>query len=142
MVSNSLIFYFIFANALAMVVSSMVSNLIGAAKDKEVIPTVWRVLKFGAAPYYLSFLIMIFFSDYGTINTFTSRANILMSMFSLLARSPVAQFDMWSSFEYTLAMLVPLAGYAFLCSSTSFGCSFSQSTISSSNSFSSTSHSS
>jgi len=67
---------------------------------------------------FLSFLVMIFFSDYGTINTFTSRANILMSMFSLLARSPVAQFDMWSSFEYTLAMLVPLAGYAFLCSST------------------------
>jgi len=66
---------------------------------------------------FLSFLVMIFFSDYGTISSFTERANIVMSILSMAAKSPVAQFDMWSSFEYTLAMLVPLAGYAFFCSS-------------------------
>ena len=66
---------------------------------------------------FLSFLVMIFFSDYGTIASFTERANVLASMLSMIAKSPVAQFDMWNSFEYTMAMLVPLAGYAFFCSS-------------------------
>lgn len=52
---------FIVASALAMVTSSIVSNLIGAAKDREVLPTAFRILKFGFIPYYASFLIMALF---------------------------------------------------------------------------------
>ena len=65
----------------------------------------------------LSFLVMIFFSNYGTIGTRTEPAGVLASLFSMVTKSPVAQFDMWNSFEYTLAILMPLAGYAFFCSS-------------------------
>ena len=54
---------FIFANALAMVTSSIVSNLIGAAKDREVLPTAFRILKFGFIPYYASFIIMALFPE-------------------------------------------------------------------------------
>ena len=52
---------FIFANALAMVEASVVSNLIGAGRDNEVIATTKRIIKFGAIPYYLSFVIMALF---------------------------------------------------------------------------------
>lgn len=64
-----------------------------------------------------SFLIMIFFSNYGEINTNVKNASILSSIFSLVTKSPVPQVDMWTSFEYALAILLPLAGYAFFCSS-------------------------
>lgn len=65
----------------------------------------------------LSFLIMIFFSDYGKINSFKASSGIITSLFSLVTKSTVEQFDMWNSLEYTLAILMPLAGYAFFCSS-------------------------
>ena len=54
---------FIVASALAMVTSSIVSNLIGAAKDREVLPTAFRILKFGFIPYYASFIIMALFPE-------------------------------------------------------------------------------
>lgn len=52
---------FIFANALAMVTSSIVSNLIGAAKDREVLPTAKRILKLGTIPYYSCIVLMALF---------------------------------------------------------------------------------
>ncbi len=66
---------------------------------------------------FLSFLVMIFFADYGTISNATERVNILASTFSLLTTFSIPQLDMWNSLEYTLAILMPLAGYAFFCSS-------------------------
>jgi len=66
---------------------------------------------------FLSFLIMIFFADYGAIGETTPRNNVLFSLFSLATNSPVPHLDKWSSLEYTLAFLMPLAGYAFFCSS-------------------------
>lgn len=66
---------------------------------------------------FFSFLIMIFFSNYGNIKTSTGHSSVIMSMFSLLTKSPIDKIDMWSSLEYTLAIMVPLAGYAFFCSS-------------------------
>ncbi len=65
----------------------------------------------------LSFLIMIFFSDYSQISSSMGHSNVLASLFSLVTKSPVKQFEMWNSFEYTMAILLPLAGYAFFCSS-------------------------
>jgi len=64
-----------------------------------------------------SFIIMIFFSNYGEIEANTKTASIFSSLFSIVTKSPVAQVDMWSSLEYTLAILLPLAGFAFFCSS-------------------------
>lgn len=52
---------FIVASALATVTSSIVSNLIGAAKDREVLPTIFRIFKFGVIPYYACFIIMALF---------------------------------------------------------------------------------
>lgn len=71
---------------------------------------------------FFSFLVMIFFANYGTISNdkISGAATAVLSFFSLIAKSPVAQFDTWTSFEYALALLLPLAGYAFYCSS-SFG---------------------
>jgi hypothetical protein len=64
-----------------------------------------------------SFIIMIFFADYSTIGTKTRESNVIFALFSLLTKSPVKQFQMWSAFEYTLAIMLPLAGFAFFCSS-------------------------
>jgi len=66
---------------------------------------------------FLSFLIMIFFANYGAIGSTVERSNVIFSLFSIATKSPVPHLDMWSSFEYTLAFLMPLAGYAFFCSS-------------------------
>ncbi len=52
---------FVIASALSVVISSMVSNLIGAGKDREVLSTIFRTIKFGAVPYYICFLLMCFF---------------------------------------------------------------------------------
>ncbi len=49
---------FIFATALAMTTSTMISNLIGASKDKEIWPTIKRTITLGALPYYGCLLLM------------------------------------------------------------------------------------
>ena len=43
---------FIFANAMSLAASSLVSNLIGCGKDDEVMPTAARLLKIGSVFYY------------------------------------------------------------------------------------------
>ena len=55
---------FIFANALAMVTSSIVSNLIGAGRDFEVMPTAKRILKLGTLPYYGCMILMALFPEF------------------------------------------------------------------------------
>lgn len=52
----------IVANGLSTATISIVGNLIGAKKYNEVVPTLKRVLKFGAVPYYGGFLLMIIFA--------------------------------------------------------------------------------
>ena len=49
---------FVIAQALTVVISSLVSNLIGAGKDNEVLSTIRRTIKFGAIPYYGCFILM------------------------------------------------------------------------------------
>ncbi len=52
---------FIVATALAMAVSTMISNLIGASKEKEVLPTIKRTILLGIIPYYGCIILMAIF---------------------------------------------------------------------------------
>ena len=54
---------FLIGSALSVVISSVVSNLIGAGKDREVLPTIFRTIKFGAIPYYTCFILMCVFPE-------------------------------------------------------------------------------
>ena len=56
-------FPYVIASALSVVISSIISNLIGAGKDKEVLSTITRTIKLGAVPYYFCFIIMAIFPD-------------------------------------------------------------------------------
>ncbi|MBQ9235565.1 MAG: MATE family efflux transporter [Alphaproteobacteria bacterium] len=55
---SMLSFLCIVASSLATVTTSIVSTLIGAGKNAEVLPTLKRIFKFGALPYYGGFLIL------------------------------------------------------------------------------------
>lgn len=67
---------FILANALAMVTSSVVSNLIGAGKEREVIATIKRILQFAAVPYY-GFFVLIAFIPTLFLQIYTNDVNII-----------------------------------------------------------------
>ncbi|MBR2922300.1 MAG: MATE family efflux transporter [Alphaproteobacteria bacterium] len=54
---------YVIASALSVVISSIISNLIGAGKDHEVLSTIVRTIKLGAVPYYICFLIMALFPE-------------------------------------------------------------------------------
>ena len=54
---------YVIASALSVVISSIISNLIGAGKDNEVLATIVRTIKLGAVPYYICFLIMALFPE-------------------------------------------------------------------------------
>jgi Na+-driven multidrug efflux pump len=54
---------FVIAQALSVVISSLISNLIGAGKDNEVLATIRRTIKFGAMPYYACFIVMAIFPE-------------------------------------------------------------------------------
>lgn len=54
---------YVIASALSVVISSIISNLIGAGKDNEVLSTIVRTIKLGAVPYYICFLIMALFPE-------------------------------------------------------------------------------
>ena len=69
-------FPYVIASALSVVVSSMVSNLIGEGKDNEVLPTVKRVIKFGAVPYYICFVFMCFFPEI-ILRIYTNNNNLI-----------------------------------------------------------------
>ena len=69
---------------------------------------------------FFTFIMMIFFANYGGINVegYAKSSNILLSLLSANNFNPVKNVHMWSSLEYSLAFLIPLAGYAYFCSST------------------------
>ncbi len=58
---SMLTFLCVISGALATVTTSVVSTLIGAEKNKEVLPTLQRIFKFGAIPYYGGFLALALF---------------------------------------------------------------------------------
>lgn len=68
---------------------------------------------------FFSFLMMIFFANYGAINVdgYLKGTNVLLSLLSASSFDPVKSVHMWSSLEYSLAFLMPLAGYAYFCAS-------------------------
>lgn len=67
---------FVIAQALSVVISSIISNLIGAGKDHEVLPTISRTIKFGAIPYYLCFVFMICFPEL-LLRIYTNNVNLI-----------------------------------------------------------------
>ncbi len=67
---------FILANALAMVTSSIISNLIGAGKEREVIPTTKRILQFAIIPYY-GFFVFIVICPSLFLRIYTNDINII-----------------------------------------------------------------
>ncbi|MBR1948553.1 MAG: MATE family efflux transporter, partial [Alphaproteobacteria bacterium] len=54
---------YVIASALSVVISSIISNLIGAGKDNEVLSTIRRTIKLGAVPYYICFILMCVFPE-------------------------------------------------------------------------------
>ncbi len=69
---------YIIANAFAVAISSIVSNLIGAGKDREVIPTAFRVLKIAAIPFYL-FLGLIVLMPVMFLRIYTNDATLIQT---------------------------------------------------------------
>jgi Na+-driven multidrug efflux pump len=56
-------FPYVIASALSVVISSIISNLIGAGKDNEVLSSIVRTIKLGAVPYYFCFVVMALFPE-------------------------------------------------------------------------------
>lgn len=56
-------FPYVIASALSVVISSIISNLIGAGKDNEVLSSIVRTIKLGAVPYYFCFIVMALFPE-------------------------------------------------------------------------------
>lgn len=69
---------YVVANAFAIAVSSIVSNLIGAGKEKEVIPTIFRVVKIASLPFYLFLGIMVAFPIY-FLKIYTNDISLIQS---------------------------------------------------------------
>ena len=67
---------FVISGALATTTSSIVSNLIGAGKDHEVIPTAWRIIRVSAIPFCLCFLFMGLFPEL-FLRIYTNNASLI-----------------------------------------------------------------
>ena len=57
---------------------------------------------------FFTFIIMIFFVNYGGINieVYSKGSNILLSLLSANNFNPLKNVHMWSSFEYSIAFLI------------------------------------